>query len=230
LGMPTKRMENFGNIKFDATLPENTQRDGQAFREQIGVERPVWIAASTHEAENEMVLHAFDTIRKTFPTCLLLLILRHPEEADSVVSLCKSNNYKSIMRSSQARCAPDIDIFIGDTLGELMIFYAASDVAFVGGSLVPIGGHNILEPALLELPIITGPHMFHSTKIVELFQKSNAMIMVQNTEELAQHVIQFLEDQNLREAFGTRAKTIVETNQGALEKHLQLINELLGSD
>lgn len=224
LGMPQDRITITGNIKFDINLSRSSQEAGENLRQQLGANRPTWIAASTHEGEEEIILQAHKQIKNQAPECLLILAPRHPERFAPIAALCKKQDYKVVLRSSNEASDATTDIFLGDTMGELMKFYAASDVAFIGGSLVPIGGHNFLEPAILNLPIISGPHVFNFTEIAHLLTAKHALILVKNATELATQVINLFADPVLRQEFGANAKAVVNANRGAVEKHMKLIN------
>jgi len=210
LGMPQDRIDITGNIKFDLDLSPSIEEAGKSLRQQLGANRLVWIAASTHEGEEEIILNAFKQIKNKISDALLILVPRHPERFAPVATLCKKQGYKIILRSSNESCNATTDIFLGDTMGELMKFYAAADVAFVGGSFVSIGGHNFLEPAILTLPIISGPHVFNFTDIARLLTEKHALTLVKNAAELAEQIITFFDDPTLRQEFGANAKSVVD--------------------
>lgn len=221
------RTHDVGNIKFDFDLPPKVEEDGQAFRREHAASRPVWIAASTHEGEEEQVLDAFRTVRERVPDALLLLVPRHPQRFDAIRSLLRRHGWRSVTRSSGETCSEDTEVFLGDTLGELVTFYAASDVAFVAGSLVPIGGHNLLEPAALAVPVITGPYMFNTEDIAAMFQAVGASRTVDDAAGLAEVVVEYLGNAALRRTAGERGRDLVQQNRGALERLLDLIDPLL---
>ena len=224
LGAPTERVYTVGNIKCNVSLPENLEQDGIALRNHIlGEARPIWIAASTHEGEEAMLLTVFSALKKTQPDLLLLLVPRHPERFSSVARLCTDHGYTTVRRSSGQPCTEHTDIFLGDTMGELMLFYAASDIAFVGGSLVPIGGHNLIEPAVLGLPIITGIHTFNSTEISALLQTAEATTQANTPEALEAQMRTLLENPALQQHRGKAAQTTVAQHTQALERHMALI-------
>lgn len=227
LGTPQEHVTTTGSIKFDINLAPSIKEAGEILRQQLGASRPVWIAASTHEGEEEIILNAFKKIKHQLPDCLLILVPRHPERFAQAHALCEKQNYNIVSRSSNEPCSSKTDIFLGDTMGELMQFYAASDVAFVGGSFASIGGHNFLEPAILGLPIISGPHVFNFAEIARLLQEKHALILIENAIELATQVIKFFDDPKLRQQFGENAKAVVDANRGAVTKHVQLIQKLL---
>ena len=175
-----------------------------------------------------MVVEAFTSVRTQVPQVLLILVPRHPERFARVATLCRRQGYNVLMRSEHQACDSTIDIVIGDTMGELRLFYGAVDVAFVGGSLVPTGGHNVLEPAAMSLPIIFGPHMFNFSEISRLLEEADAAVRVSNAEELARTVTLFLTDTRQRLAAGERACQVIEKNRGALDKMLAIIGRYCG--
>ncbi len=223
LGAVSATVHVTGNIKFDLKIPASLSEEAQALRREWGQERPVWIAASTHEGEDEVVLNSFAEVRKKMPQTLLVLVPRHPERFARVAALCHKQGFKVLMRSEHQVCDSTVDIMIGDTMGELCLFYGASDVAFVGGSLVPTGGHNVLEPAAMRLPVIFGPHMFNFNEISRLLLDSNAAITVRNASELADTVTMFLSDTQRRLETGEKAYQVVKRNRGALDRMMAII-------
>jgi len=227
LGLSEKNVSVIGNIKFDITIPKELNQQAEGLKASWGEKRPTLIAASTHKGEEEQVLEAFQIIKKSIPDILLILVPRHPERFNTVKMLCEIKGYQVTTRTSGENCTINTDVFLGDTMGELLLFYAASDVAFVGGSLSPIGGHNLLEPAALKLPIITGPHTFNFTEITNLMNKHDAITIIKSPDEFAEAAIAFLSNPDSRERVGQNAQEIVYNNKGALKRHVALINEFL---
>lgn len=227
LQVPKEKIKVAGSIKFDLVLPPSIKEGAEHLRQQIGAYRPVWIAASTREGEEERILEAFSLVKKQLPNCLLILAPRHPERFEKVRDMCRDRLYHVVSRSSKHTCAENTDILLGDTMGELMLFYGASDVAFVGGSLLPYGGQNMLEPALFGLAIITGRHLFNFSEAARLLQDAQALIIADTATALADNVVQFLQDTELRKATGDRALKVVEENRGAVDRHLLLIRKLI---
>ena len=223
LGADPDRVSVTGSIKFDVKLPASLREQAEVLRRDWGVDRPIWIAASTHEGEEELILEAFALLRRQVPNCLLVLVPRHPERFSRVAALCARRGYRIVQRSEGCPCAPDTDIFIGDTMGELPLFYAASDVAFVGGSLVPVGGHNPLEPAALGLPILTGPHVFNFEEITRMLREAGALWLVRDAQELAAALETYFRDASLRHANGEKGRMVVENNRGALHRLLEIV-------
>ena len=227
LGAPPERVHTTGSIKFDIRLPASLHEEAAVLRRSWGSDRAVWIAASTHEGEEKYVLDVFEAVKKVVQDSLLVLVPRHPERFSKVTALCHKRGYTTVSRSDQQPCGPGTDIFIGDSMGELALFYAAADVAFVGGSLVPVGGHNLLEPAALGLATITGPYMFNFAEISRLLCEEGVVRQVQDTQQLTEAVIGLLRDPNLRYAMGEKGKHLVEKNRGALDALVRLITPYL---
>lgn len=228
LGFPAEKIHVTGSLKFDLTLPPRLSEQAQRWRKSWGENRLVWIAASTHPGEEELILQAFTEVRQSFPDLLLVSVPRHVDRVPQLVQLYSSQNYKIIKRSEHNESEmADADIFIGDTMGELLIFYAAADLAFVGGSLVEKGGQNPLEPAAVGLPILTGPHTFNFATITEQLKRRNVEIQVNNATELAEQVIALLYDPARRQQKADEAKKFVVENKGSALKQMQLIENLL---
>ncbi len=228
LGAPEWIIRVTGSMKFDMTLPASVLESGEALRREWGAARPVWVAASTHEGEDERLLTAFREIKTRFANLLLVLVPRHPERFAPVARLCRKAGFRVALRSKvRGPLEETVDILVGDTMGELLMFFAASDLAFIGGSLVPTGGHNLLEAAAVGKPMIFGPHMFNFKEISALALERGAGIQVQNESQLASAVTNYLSEPNLRYEAGQAGKNMVEDNRGALEQTLVLINELL---
>ncbi|MCP5230716.1 MAG: lipid IV(A) 3-deoxy-D-manno-octulosonic acid transferase [Zoogloeaceae bacterium] len=227
LGADRHSVEVTGSIKFDTRMPASLRERGEVLRRSWGNSRPVWIAASTHEGEDEQVLDAFDRVRGVFPDCLLVLVPRHPERFQRVASLCRRRDFETVLRSEGDTVSEDTAVYLGDTMGDLTLLYAAADIAFVGGSLVPTGGHNVLEPAALGLPVLFGPHMFNFAEIASMLLVHEAARQVASSTELANRVITLLRDANLRHVQGENGRSLIEANRGALERLKTRIESLM---
>lgn len=231
LGVPAEKALVLGNIKFDLTVPANIHEKGRQFRLHWPQNRPVWIVASTHLGEEEIILDAFRLVKEDHPQGILLLVPRHPNRFDKVAEMAQNAGFNTILRTHLEQTSPHdcgrMDVLLCNTIGEMMLFLAASDVAFVGGSLIPQGGHNILEPAALYVPVITGPNMFNFQKIYDEFLQSESIVTVTDAASLAQAVSAFFADPLLREEHASLGYKIIENNQGALEKHWQVIRAYL---
>ena len=228
IGASSVRTWVIGNIKFDIELPETLIADGRRLRQRLFGERRVWIAASTHEDEEQQALAAHALLRKRFPDLLLILVPRHPERFREVGKLIEQQEFQSVHRTSDETPDDATEVFLVDTMGELPLFYAASDVAFVGGSLVPIGGHNMLEPAALGLPVVSGPHVFNAQDIADMFIELGASRLVHDSKELAASVGDLLADPEAAKIVGEKGRKIVLENRGSLSKLLGLLEPLIG--
>ena len=235
LGAAAERTHVTGNLKFDLTLPPDISERGRALREQYAPSRAVWVAGSTHGGvEEEAVLAAQQHVGAVHSGTLLVLAPRHPNRFDEVAAWLERQGIACARRSQSPAPAPAAaaagagsSVLLLDTLGELLYFYAAADVAFVGGSLAPIGGHNLLEPAALGLPILTGPNNSNGEDVARLLLDCGAVKIIRNGAELGSRVAELLSDQTLRKEMGERGRAAVERNRGALEKLLRLIDSLL---
>lgn len=228
IGANPDRTHVTGNIKFDLQVPATLTADGAKLRAQYAPARQVWIAGSTHAGEEDVVLDAHERLLASGTDALLIVVPRHPNRFDDVAASLKRRGLTFVRRSRAQTAAADTQVLLVDSLGELMTFYAASDVAFVGGSLVPIGGHNLLEPAALGLPIVSGPNTYNAEGIARLLIEVGAVQTVHNAAELAASVGGLLRDPELRRATGARGRATVEANRGALEKLLALVPPLIG--
>jgi 3-deoxy-D-manno-octulosonic-acid transferase len=220
-----------GNIKFDFELPEGLAARAARLRAQYAPDRPLWVAGSTHGGpEEQAVLEAQQQVREAHPGALLVLAPRHPPRFDEVAGALHAAGISFVRRSAPARgdgadgaCA----VLLLDSLGELLDFYAAADVSFVGGSLVPRGGHNLLEPAALGVPILVGPDNSNGEEIARLLIARGAAEVVHDAAELGMRVTALLGDRAARERMGAAGRASVDSNRGALEKLLSLIEPLL---
>lgn len=227
LGADPKKTLAFGNIKFDLQLQHLNLEQYKALPHIWGKDRVVFIAASTHEDEERQILTHFHKLKAAIPNILILIAPRHPPRFQSVYSLCQALGFKTARRSDSSSINTDIDILVIDSLGELMGFYALSDYAFVGGSLVPIGGHNVLEPIALNIPVLTGLYMSNSKSICQELRENQAMQMHVNAEKLIDACIELHENKVKRVKQIAQAKAIFLKNQGSMRRYLEQIVSLL---
>ena len=227
VGAPAERVQVTGNIKYDLAIPESTVQAGHAFRAACAAARPVWIAGSTHDREEEAVLDAHARLRATEPRALLILVPRHPQRFDAVRTLLARRGVKFARRSAGQAPQPDDAVLLVDTLGELQMFYAAADVAFVGGSLVPIGGHSLLEPAVLGLPIVSGPHTQNAQDVADALRQSGALRIVADARSLGDRLVEDFSDLARARALGARGRETVAGSRGAVDRLVALIEPRL---
>jgi 3-deoxy-D-manno-octulosonic-acid transferase len=218
-----------GSIKFEINMGASMREAAEVLRLGWGQDRPVWLAASTHEGEEEMVLDALTQLKKQarFADMLLVLVPRHPERFAAVARLCKKNHRIALRSETPGAIDPAVEILVGDTMGELQLFFGAADVAFIGGSLVPTGGHNLLEASAVGKPVVFGPHMFNFQEISQMTLERGAGVQIQSASQLAPAVSDFLGNANRRDSAGLAGRKMVEENRGALAANMRLIEELL---
>ncbi|WP_061007857.1 lipid IV(A) 3-deoxy-D-manno-octulosonic acid transferase [Vibrio sp. CUB2] len=194
LGVDKHRLFVTGSIKFDIQISDDVKEKAKALRDAIGLERPIWIAASTHKGEDEQVLEAHKKILEPHPTALLILVPRHPERFDNVFEQCQKLGFDAARRTSQTEVTESTQVYLGDTMGEMLVLMGAADICFMGGSLVgdKVGGHNVLEPIALGLPVINGPSYFNFKDIVEEFRSLNKIHVIENSSVLAEQVTDLL--------------------------------------
>jgi 3-deoxy-D-manno-octulosonic-acid transferase len=225
LGINKERLCVTGSIKFDIQISDEIKQQGHALRQQLGEDRPVWIAASTHKGEDEQVLDAHKAIIKTHPDALLILVPRHPERFNNVFELSKHTGFNSVKRTSNEVVTADTQVYLGDTMGEMLVLIGVADVCFMGGSLLgdKVGGHNVLEPAALGVPVVTGPSYYNFQEIVEKLINMNCIDVCSSPESLALKTIDFFADKNKQDESKLRLEIFIKSQQGAIKENIKVI-------
>lgn len=228
LGINREKVHVTGSVKFDIVITQKIQELGVELRKKLGESRPTWIAASTHKGEDEQILAAHKSLLSTIPSALLILVPRHPERFNSVFELCQQSNVNCIRRTLNQTITADTQVYLADTMGEMLTLIGASDICFMGGSLLgdKVGGHNILEPAALGKPSLIGPSYFNFQEITQQLINNNAAIVAHNTTELTDNLIVIFRDEQYREQLQKNTLRFMEKNKGAVEKTLQQINKI----
>lgn len=216
LGLPVEKLHITGNIKFDLELNAQIRLSAEALRQQWDGtnQRPVLLAASTHRGEDEIILQAFSLIKQSVNNALLVLVPRHPERFNQVGDLCLDAGY-SLARRSNNDSTDNADILLGDTMGELMTFFGACDIAFVGGSLVSNGGHNMIEPAAWGKPTLSGLSVFNFAEVSRLLAEAGGLSLVEDAAALAESVIVLMKNPEQAQQMGLSAQQVAEANRGA---------------
>jgi 3-deoxy-D-manno-octulosonic-acid transferase len=227
LGAAAHKVRVTGNMKFDMPIPDGALAEGAAMRAHWGKRRSVWIAASTHEGEEQAILEAHLHVLTRLPDALLLLAPRHPERFRLVEHSARSLGFSVATHSVEGVPAPSHQVFVIDAMGQLMPFFAAAAVAFVGGSLVPIGGHNVLEPAALSTPVLVGPHTFNFEEITRSLIQHGGAEVVTDSERLGHDVLRLLRDPAKCKLMGQAARQVFDRERGAVPRTMQLIDTLL---
>jgi 3-deoxy-D-manno-octulosonic-acid transferase len=216
-----------GNMKFDMRMPPSLSEQGEALRVAWGAQRRVLVAGSTHEGDERALLAAFTRLLETFPDALLVLVPRHPERFARAAQLARQAGLTVSLRSSGISCPAGTQCFVVDAMGELLRFYAAGDVAFVGGSIEPIGGHNVLEPAALARPVLFGPHTANFADITEQLLACDAAFRVADADQLEAAVRRLFSGPELRDRMGRAGFELVRSGQGAVARTLEMVEAQL---
>ncbi|MBW1670127.1 MAG: 3-deoxy-D-manno-octulosonic acid transferase [Deltaproteobacteria bacterium] len=228
LGWPPDRVSAPGNLKYDLEVPQIDKSEKVFLRKAIGLKptAPLWVAGSTHPGEEDLILAAHKGLKQLFPGLQLLLAPRDPKRGSELESMAKEMGFKAIKRSAVAKPG-DVDIVVLDTLGELLKCYSLCDVAFVGGTLVNIGGHNLLEPAAYGVPVLFGPYVESARTIAEDLLACGGGRRVSGKEELKEVLNKLLKDSSERTNMGNKAKGLLQKNRGAVARYLDLIAKVL---
>jgi 3-deoxy-D-manno-octulosonic-acid transferase len=230
IGANPARTHVIGNVKFDLHVAADHRERGAALRAQhAATQRFVWVAGSTHDGEEQQVLRAHALLRAAGVDALLVLAPRHPPRFDTVAQRLRAQGLRIARRSAGEYADAATDVLLLDTLGELSLYYAAADVAFVGGSLVPIGGHNLLEPAALGIATLTGPHVFNAEDIAAALVAEGAVACVDDGETLQRALLTLAHDPDQRARRGAKGIAVVDRNRGTLERLIALLGPLLSA-
>ena len=223
IGAKPGQVKTVGNIKFDLEIPEDVIAEGKQLKASAFKGRFVWLAASTHKGEEQIFLEVYQALKPKIPELLLLIVPRHPERFAEVATLCGQNKLAVIVRTSKQPCHLGTDVYLGDTMGELKMLYAAADVAFVGGSMVPVGGHNLLEAAAIGIPMLFGPYMANFKEIADKVLGQNTAIQCHDKEAIVKAIQALYSDPGYRKLLVDNGKLFVQANRGAIEKLYEML-------
>lgn len=218
------RVEVSGNMKFDCVAPADQIASGRTLRTRLGT-RPVWIAASTHAPEEVAALDAHRVVLRTHADAVLILVPRHPQRFDEVAALLAASGLR-VARRSTDNVDGQTQVLLGDSLGEMWMYLAASDVAFVGGSLAPIGGHNVLEPAALGLPVLFGPQMHHFRVSRDLLLAAGGALEIHDADTLGREIGSLISNTARREALGKSSRSALAQHAGATARVMAILDAL----
>ena len=232
LGIPADRLSVTGSVKFDIQIAPALLAQSLQLRQQLGEARPVWIAASTHKGEDEQILEAFKAVKKQHPECLLILVPRHPERFDSVADLCQSQQLSCVRRTTKQTVDSNTDVYLADTMGEMLLLMGAADITVMCGSLIgdKVGGHNMLEPAALAKPILTGPSYYNFADITQQLKAAGALDVCRDAGEIGNRLSALLSDPAQCKRMGEAGCEVVKNNQGAVAKTLAVIDQQLAKN
>ena len=227
IGANPEKVQTLGNIKFDVEIPQATIAQGLQLKADLLGGRFVWLLASSHKDEEIIFLEIYKELKQKIPELLLVLVPRHPERFIDVKNLCVRLQLAVALRTGGDKVYPETDVYLADTMGELKMLYAASDVAFIGGSMVPSGGHNILEAAAVGVPIMFGPYMTNFKDIARGVLSHNAAIQCQNKDDIVNSLLTLYDQPHYRTALADQARAFVLQNQGATAGICELIDRAL---
>ena len=231
LGVNRGKITITGNLKYDIDRTATVNGNGK-LRRQFSPEGPsarrLWVAGSTHYGEETIILDAYEALKSRFPGLMLVLAPRHPHRFGEVEKLLQKRRLRYVKKSEVTEEMASIDVLLLDSMGELLSFYALADATFVGGSLVNVGGHNILEPARLRKPVFFGPYMSNFAEAAAEMEQRGGGAMVRTKEELARELAKVLADSHLAEAMGDSARSVVARHGGVLAQSMQLVSRYLG--
>jgi len=228
LGVDENRITQTGSIKFDVSIDADLLERADELRQQLGRQRLVWIAGSTRDNEEATILESYQTLKRQFAELLLVIVPRHPERFDVVAKQVSNEGFELVRRTEHQgqELGDRIDVYLGDTMGELSLMYAAADIAFVGGSLAPLGGQNILEPCALGVPVVFGSHMFNFPDISRWAIQQGAGKQVADGHELSSAIAEILSNSKLKGDMGNSGREFVRAHRGALDKNILLLKKL----
>ncbi|EKB8103084.1 3-deoxy-D-manno-octulosonic acid transferase, partial [Salmonella enterica] len=227
LGAKNNQVTVTGSLKFDISVTPQLAAKAVTLRRQWAPHRPVWIATSTHDGEESIIIAAHQALLHQFPNLLLILVPRHPERFPDAINLVRQAGLSYTTRSSGEVPSASTQVVVGDTMGELMLLYGIADLAFVGGSLVERGGHNPLEAAAHAIPVLMGPYTFNFKDICARLEQASGLITITDAATLAKEVSSLLTDADYRNFYGRHAVEVLYQNQGALQRLLQLLEPYL---
>ncbi len=228
LGCYPEKIFVVGSLKFDIIIDDHIIEKGEKIREHYQNSRLVWIAASTHQDDEIEVLDAYAVLKQRHPKLMLVIVPRHPERFQSTTQACKNKGFNTQLRSKIGLCDIEGDVFVVDTMGEMLEFYASSDIAFVGGSIANIGGHNVLEAAVFSLPVLVGPNTHNFTEITQLLNDCGGSQTVHDANDIIRSMEYLIENQEARIAMGKAARNLVDQNRGAVILTMNLIESAMG--
>jgi len=227
IGVSSEKITVSGNIKLDMLIPESIKEQGVQIKRELFSGRLVFVVGSSHQGEEELFLNVYRHLKQQFPALLLILVPRQPKRANEIVQLCRAETLNVIRRTENKLCAASIDVFLVDTIGELKQMYAVADCSFVAGSMVPIGGHNIFEPILLNVPVLFGPYMKNSELLAQQLLAAKGAIQCFDETDIIDSVALILSQDSEKDRLVNAGRAFVEQNKGALKRTVEIVERVL---
>lgn len=223
LGASADKVINTGNIKFDVVIDDQLIQQAKLLKKQLFPNRFVWIIASTHEGEESVFFNVYPKLKQLIPELLLMIVPRHPERFNSVYKMAQTKQLTTIKRSSGKVCDSHTDVYIADTMGELKQLYGTADLSFVGGSFVPVGGHNILEPGAMQVPVSFGPNMVNFKQIASDVIDLDAAVQCMNEQDLYAYVVEIYKNKPYANNLISNMNQFLSNNRGATKRTSDII-------
>ncbi|TMX58647.1 lipid IV(A) 3-deoxy-D-manno-octulosonic acid transferase [Vibrio rotiferianus] len=219
LGVSKEKLTVTGSIKFDIQISDEVRENGKKLRAKLGAHRPVWIAASTHQGEDEQVFAAHKQVLASHPNAILILVPRHPERFDAMFELSQQLGFDTVRRTAQLDVTGSTQVYLADTMGEMLLLLGAADICFMGGSLIgdKVGGHNVLEPAALSIPVLSGPSFYNFKEIINDMKQNSLIEIIQDDKELAKAIIALVDSEVAREHLTAKLAAFMSANSGSLQ-------------
>jgi 3-deoxy-D-manno-octulosonic-acid transferase len=224
MNIPSDKLTLSNNIKFDMQLDEKDRVSGANLADKLGIDnRPILLAGSTHEPEEQVLIEAFKQLTTDFPDLLLVIVPRHPQRFEKVARICENSGLAFIKASENKRCQTDTQLVLLDKMGLLRPAYAQAKIAFVGGSIADRGGHNALEPAAFSVPILMGSHTYNNPAICQTLMDAGALYTVNDKQDIVERCRLWLNDEELRLNNGTAGAKVLQDNGGAIKVTLEVL-------
>ena len=227
IGVSAEKITVSGNVKLDMAIPELIKEQGAQIKGSLFPGRLIFVVGSTHQGEEELFLNVYQRLKQQFPALLLILVPRQPKRAEEITRLCLAEKLKVVRWTENMRCDESTDVFLVDTIGELKQMYAIADCSFVAGSMVPIGGHNIFEPILLDVPVLFGPYMKNSELLAQQLLDAKGAIQCFDVADIVNSVMLVLSQAKEKDRLVSAGRAFVEQNKGAVERTVELINRFM---
>ena len=227
IGVSAEKITVSGNMKLDMTIPDATLQQAKKIKQDLFPQRLIFVVGSTHPGEDELFLKVYQRLKQRFPTLLLVLVPRQPRRARDIIQLCQAEKINVVSRTESRACTADTNVYLVDTMGELKLMYALADCSFVAGSMVPIGGHNIFEPILLDVPVLFGPYMKNSELLARQLLDANGAMQCFNEADIEQNVTLILSQPDKKELLVNAGRAFVEQNKGAVQRTIAVIDHFM---
>lgn len=227
IGVQAAKISVSGNIKLDMVIPNAIKSKAMQIKRDLFAKRLIFVVGSTHQGEEELFIKAYLRLKKHFPLLLLILVPRHPKRAKDIIQLCQAEKLKIVARTENKPCTLSTDVYLVDTMGELKLMYGVADCSFVAGSMVPIGGHNIFEPILLDVPVLFGPYMKNSELLSQQLLDAKGALQCFDETDIVNNVSLILSQSRAKYLLVSAGRAFIEQNKGAVKRTVAMIDQVM---